>query len=156
MNRRTYLALGGVAVTALAGCTDGDDREYESGDGTDDQDGNQGDEVESTPTPTEDPEPDPETALEILEHELIREDGGTAVETVSVEGRAENVSDRQLSYAEVRARFYNEAGDQLDSSLDNTNDLDSGATWAFDIQYFAIGEDAAEVDSYDIAPGTEF
>lgn len=144
MNRRKYLATTAVSVATLAGCTE--DTDYEDGSGNGTGNGGDGNGEES----------DPDDALEILEHEMVREDEGTMAETVSVEGRAENVGDRQLSYVEVRARFYNEAGDQLDSSLDNVNDLDPGATWAFNIQHFAMGEDAAEVADYDIGVGTEF
>jgi hypothetical protein len=142
MDRRAYLSLGVGAMAAIAGCSDE----------TDFEEGNTG----GNGNGDSDSSGDSDDALEILEHELVRENAGSASETVSVEGRAENVGDQQLSYVEVRARFYNEAGDQLDSSLDNTNDLDPGTTWAFEIQHFAIGEDAAEVADYDIGVGTEF
>jgi hypothetical protein len=136
MDRRKFLQAGGAVIVSasVAGC--GEDTNYEDGSGG----GNGG---------------GSEEALEILEHELVREDEGTMSETVKVEGRAENVSEEQLSYVEVRARFYNDQGDQLESSLDNTNDLGTGSTWAFEIQYPAIGEDAAEVADYDIGVGTD-
>lgn len=94
--------------------------------------------------------------VEILEHELVRQDEGTMAEQVSVEGRAENTSDQSFSYAEVRARFYNENGDLLESFIDNINDFAAGQTWAFEIVYPGIGEDAQEVADYDIAVGTNF
>jgi len=77
-------------------------------------------------------------------------------EQVGVEGRAENTSDESFSYVEVRARFYNENGDLLESFLDNINDFGAGQTWAFEIMYPAFGEDAQEVADYDIAVGTSF
>lgn len=137
MQRRTVLTTIGVGITtSLAGC--GTDTDYEDG-------GNGGSSGS-----------DDSGGLEILEHELVREDPGTSYETVSVKGRAKNTGNSRLGYAEVKARFYNEAGDQLDTSLDNTNDLDAGATWSFEIQYFAMGEDARAVASYEVGPGDSF
>jgi hypothetical protein len=143
MERRKVLALGGglLSVT-IAGCG-GEETEFEEGNS-----GNGGGDGGT--------ESDPDEALEILEHEMVRSDEGGPAEQVSIEGRAENVSDRRLSYAEVRARFYNEQGDQIESFIDNVNDLDSGSTWAFEIMYPGIGEDAQEVDSYDIGAGANF
>lgn len=152
MERRKVLALGGGLLSiTIAGCG-GDETEFEEGNG--------GDDSEPEPEPEEEEEEeeevDAEEALNILEHEMVREDEGGPAEQVSVEGRAENVSDQQLAYAEVRARFFNEDGDQLDSSLDNINDLDPGATWAFEILYLEIGDGARDVDSYDIGVGANF
>ena len=146
MDRRKFIMAGcGMLSITVAGCG-GDETEFEEGNGG----GNGGNE------PTQEGEEDADEAIEVLEHTMVREEEGTMAEQVSIEGRAENVSDSQLSYAEVRARFYNEQGDQLDSFLDNVNDLDPGATWAFEILYPAIGEDAQEVDSYDIGVGANF
>lgn len=80
----------------------------------------------------------------------------TEWETITVEGRARNDSNRQFEYAEVSARFFHESGDLLDSMIDNVNDLDAGQTWRFSVSFLGWGEEARAVDSYDIAVGTTF
>lgn len=141
MHRRTFVTAT-AATAALAGCAS-DDPNYEDGDSNTGSGG--GDDGASV-----------EEDVVIREHELVREDEGSMSESVSVKGRAENTSDQTFSYVEVRARFYNEAGDMLDSMIDNINDLEPGQTWSFEIQYLGIGDDAAEVADYDIAVGTSF
>jgi len=137
----------GAVVTSLAGCS-GEDTDFEEGNtGSNDEDDG-GDDGSDEATVQDD--------VEILEHELVREDEGGMAEQVSVEGRAENTSDESFSYVEIRARFYNEDGDLLDSFLDNINDFGAGQTWAFEVMYPGIGEDAQEVADYDIAVGTSF
>lgn len=150
MQRRSLLAMAGLSIaTALAGCGASDDTDFEDGNVGDGDDAvDDGDDSGDEATVEDD--------VEILEHELIREDEGSMAETVSVEGRAENTSDETFSYVEIRVRFYNEDGDLIESFLDNINDFESGQTWAFSVQYPGIGEDAAEVADYDIAVGTSF
>ena len=50
-------------------------------------------------------------------------------------------------YVEVQVRAYDADGNQLDSYLDNTNDLQAGGTWAFSVPIL----DAEEFEEYDIA-----
>jgi hypothetical protein len=141
MLRRGFLAGVGTAVTiTLAGCGT-DDPEFESGNGG-------GGDDSSTSESDND--------LEILEHQLLRENEGARSERVSVEGSAENTSDGQLSYAEVRARFLDEDGTLLESSLDNVNDLGSGMKWQFEIRFPGSGEDASAVSEYEIAVGNSY
>lgn len=141
MLRRGFLTGVGTTVTVtLAGCGT-DDPEFESGNG-------EGGDDSSTSEPDND--------LEILKHQLVRENEGTRSERVSVEGSAENTSDGQLSYAEVRARFLDEDGTLLESSLDNVNDLGSGMKWQFEIRFPGSGEDAAAVSEYEIAVGNSY
>jgi hypothetical protein len=131
LNRRRYLVtIGTTASTiALAGCgEEGDFENNDNGDGSSDD-------------------------IELLSHEMIREDEGGVGETVSVQGEAENVSGGELDYAEVEVRFLE--GDTLaESSLDNINNWADGETWAFSVQYPGIGEDAAAIDNYEIRAGT--
>jgi hypothetical protein len=61
-----------------------------------------------------------------------------------------------LSYAEVRARFLDEDGTLLESSLDNVNDLGSGMKWQFEIRFPGSGEDASAVSEYEIAVGNSY
>lgn len=102
--------------------------------------------------PDSNDEPEPDEALAILEHELVREDSGTAWESVSVEGIAQNVSGTQLDYVEISVNFYDEDGVRIDRFLANTNDLDDQEKWAFEVMAIGlIGEDAAEVVDYEIS-----
>lgn len=177
MKRRTYLKMATtVAVgAALAGCAS--DPEFEEGNpegnGGNGGGGGGGSSGSNTPEPAANPTREPETEqapagtpeptatpvkdeLVVLSHELVREDEGTAYETVAVVGQARNNTDRNLGYAEIRVKFYDESGALLDSSLDNINDLGPGETWNFEATMFAFGEDAAAVASYQIAVGTNF
>lgn len=91
--------------------------------------------------------------IELLSHEMVREDEGGMAETVAVEGEAENVSGAELSYAEVEMKSYE--GDTLaESFLDNINGWSAGETRAFELQYPGIGEDAAAITDYEIRAGT--
>jgi len=50
-------------------------------------------------------------------------------------------------------KFYE--GDTLaESFLDNINGWSAGETWAFEVQYPGIGEDAAAITDYEIRAGT--
>jgi len=71
---------------------------------------------------------------------------------VVIVGRAKNVSGRQLSYAEVCAKFYDADGVLISSSLDNINDLGAGEVWHFEIMF--LGEDIPA--RYKIYVGTTF
>lgn len=139
MHRRLFILTAVSSLVLTAGCT-GDDTEFEDGNGNGDGNG----------------DPDVEEVVDILEHEMLRENEGEISESVSVEGRAENTSDDRLSYVEIRVRFYDANGDLLDSGIDNINDFDSGQVWRFEVSYLGFGDDAAEVDSYDIGVGTSF
>ena len=86
--------------------------------------------------------------IKILNHELTYGEYGT----LSVTGTAENVVDRQLSYVEIRVKFYDEDGALIETFFDNINDLDAGEKWKFDVMY--PGMDTYEVDDYDIGVGT--
>ena len=153
LNRRKYLATLGATVTSLtlAGCgsDDGGDFEEGGGDGNNDGGGSNGGD-DSTPTSGSD---GASQDIELLSHEMVREDEGGMAESVAVEGEAENVSGGELSYAEVEVKFYE--GDTLaESFLDNINGWSAGETWAFEVQYPGIGEDAAAITDYEIRAGT--
>jgi len=105
------------------------------------------DEISSTFT-IEEPEPEPsEEDIEITEHELVVDEGDFYTD-VYVEGVVSNNADTMARYVQVTVRVYNEAGNQLDSYIDNTNDLSGGGTWAFEVMIF---EDAEDIADYDIA-----
>jgi hypothetical protein len=155
MQRRKYLATIGATVggLALAGCSESDSGDFEDGNGdggdSNNNDGNSGGETTSGGNGGDGSSND----IELLSHEMVREDEGGAAESVKVEGEAENVSGGELSYAEVEVKFYEE--DTLaESFLDNINNLSAGETWAFEVQFPGIGEDAAAITDYQIRAGT--
>ena len=150
MQRRKYLATIGATVSglALAGCSGDDGGDFEEGDDGGSNDGGDN----STPTPTSESDGS-SNDIELLSHEMVRDDEGGPAESLAVEGEAENVSGGELSYAEVEVRFLE--GDTLaESSLDNINNWAAGETWAFEVQFPGIGEDAAAITDYEIRAGT--
>ena len=68
----------------------------------------------------------PDQALTLLDHELVRSDTRTLVETVSVEGRAENTAEDRLRYVPLEARFLNDRGEQRKVAITNTTRPDLG------------------------------
>jgi len=86
--------------------------------------------------------------IQILNHVLEKTDYGT----VQVTGTAKNVAGKQLSYVEIRVKFYDKNNVLLDTFFDNINDLDPDQTWKFEVIY--PGLDSGEVDHYDIGVGT--
>jgi len=153
LTRRRYLeTIGATASTlALTGCTGDDGGDFEEGNDNGNSGGNSNGGDTSTPTPTSSGGSSKD--IELLNHEMVRENEGEMSETVKVVGEAKNVSGGELSYAEVEVKFYE--GDTLaESSLDNINGWSAGETWAFEVQYPAIGEEAAAITDYQIRAGT--
>ncbi len=139
MNRRDLLGVVGTAlVPAMAGCAD---------DGPEN-----GTPVERDDDADEEDDP----VVEIVEHELVREDEGTDEETVAVEGVVELVDeDAEPSYVELRARFYDEDEELLDSTVEQVDapgvdDDRDDRRREFRIAFPHVGEQAAAVDGYDI------
>ncbi len=93
--------------------------------------------------------------VEIVWHDLVRDDPGTEDERVAVWGAVRNVGERTLSYIEVRATFFDEEGEELESVIENVDeDVSSGAEWAFEVEFPHFGERAAEVETYELEPAT--
>ena len=156
LNRRRYLATAGATASALllAGCTD-DSGDFEEGGGSNGgSSGDNSDDSSDDETSSEDSSSGGSSQdIELLSHEMVREDEGGMAESVSVEGEAENVSGGELSYAQIEVKFYE--GDTLaESFLDNINGWSAGETWGFEVQYPGIGEDAAAITDYEIRAGT--
>lgn len=122
---RKFLLLGLIAIVLIAGCTS--ETEYGTGQA-----------IAGEPT----------EKIEILDHKMEYGEYGSLMVT----GTAKNVGDKQLSYAEIRVRFYDKDDSLLSTSFDNINDLDAGQTWKFKVLYFSM--DVEEVDHYDIGVGT--
>ncbi|MCL9815556.1 FxLYD domain-containing protein [Natronocalculus amylovorans] len=91
-----------------------------------------------------------EPLVEIIEDRLVRENPGTEEEAVRVEGIAENVSDRQLTYVEIQARFFDEDDELLDSTVEHINDVTAGRRWEFEIEFPRTGDAAERVVGYEL------
>ncbi len=126
IDRRRYLSV--LAVAPLAGCLDyfEDDEEI-----------------------TDPPD------VEIVYDDLIRENPGTDDERVLIWGVVRNVGDRELRYIEIRATFFDAAGEELDRVIGNVGrDVSVGTEWPFEIEYPQFGDRAAAVDDYELEPVT--
>lgn len=142
MNRRKFItATAAITSASLAGCSG--ETDYE--DGNNDGSGSDGDDGSNS-----------DKKLEILDHEMVREDEGSMAESVKVVGTAQNVSGDTLGYAEVKVKFYDEDETLLESFLDNVNDLGADERWKFEVMYPPMGEDAQKVDSYKVGVGSNF
>ena len=80
--------------------------------------------------------------LVIQEHEYTEDDYSGYVE-----GIIENTTDESKDYVQVQVRGYDADGNQLDSYMDNTSNLQAGGTWAFEVPNL----DYEEMEEYDIA-----
>ena len=93
----------------------------------------------------------PSEPLEILDWQLIN-DGNSFWPWVVV-GHAKNVSGYTLSYAEVRANFYDAGGIMLTNWFDNILDLPAGEIWEFRIRCMD-SEVSNRVDHATVSVGT--
>ena len=95
--------------------------------------------------------PEEDERVRIIEHQLVREEEGTEEETVVVRGVAEVIDEEdEVDYVEIRARFYDEEGELLDSTVENVEDVTQETSWEFEIVFPHFGEDAAKVSDYDV------
>lgn len=135
LTKRRFLAgIGSLAIASLAGCSEESD-EFEGGNGNgDSSDGSSSD-------------------VELLSHEAVREDEGTQYESLYVRGEAKNVSGGELDYAEVEVKYFS-GGSLVESNFANISGWSAGETWAFEVMSFEMGEDAREIDKYEIRAGT--
>ena len=93
--------------------------------------------------------------VEIVWHDLLRDDPGTEDERVAVWGAVRNVGDRTLSYIEIRATFFDAGGEELETVIQNVDaDVTTGREWPFAVEFPHFGEHAAEVESYELEPAT--
>lgn len=92
--------------------------------------------------------------LEIVWSDLVRDNPGTEAERVYVWGVVRNESDRELTYVEIRATFLDADGEELETVIENVEDVTTGEEWEFDVEFPDFGERAAAVDDYELEPAT--
>jgi hypothetical protein len=86
--------------------------------------------------------------ITILNHQLSENDYGNLI----ISGTAKNVAGRNLDYAEIDVKFYDQDGAVIGNSLDNINNLGDGETWKFEVYY--MGLDNYNVKNYSIEVGS--
>ncbi|MFP8955753.1 FxLYD domain-containing protein [Natrialbaceae archaeon A-CW3] len=128
MKRRSLLALTALGSAALSGCLD---FFTENGEGI----------IEPA-------------SLIILWSDIIRENPGTDDERVSIWGVIRNEGERQPTYVEVRATFFDADGEELDTVIEHVDDTTEDDDWPFEVEYPAFGEEAREVSDYELEPAT--
>lgn len=130
------------------------------GDGGGEGDGDDGSK-QSNDSKNESDDPREGERVEIVASELVREDVGTEEESVAVRGVVRVKEGVEVSYVEIRALFYDAEGKLLDTIIEQIDEVGrhgddpEGRRWEFEIVYPQIGEDAAEVESYELEIGTE-
>lgn len=169
MQRRQLLLMTGTALTTiLAGCSGSEDEggggdgegdgssegsnndsggsgdENQSGEEEENSSNSSGEETESQDVTQRGAGEDvlENAGLVIQEHEYTEDDYSGYVE-----GIVENTTDESKDYVQVQVRGYDADGNQLDSYMDNTSNLQAGGTWAFEVPIL----DYEEMEEYDIA-----
>lgn len=118
------VAIGGLVVLAVAGSMSPSDSFSFSSPDVDSH-------AVATSTAAGKPAPPPETSrpdLEVVEDHPATGEFGSRV----VAGTIRNNTSRQYSYVQVEINLYDDAGNQLGSTLANCNNLEAGGTWKFE------------------------
>lgn len=147
MQRREVLYGSGMALTIpIAGCTgssediEGGTRDNESAKGESDN------EVEDSEADEEE-EVEGEPALEIIEHELVVDEGEFGTD-VYIETLIENTGDATSGNIELQADWYNADGNYLDNARAWLVTLGAGESWEARIYYLGTGSE--DVDDYEL------
>jgi len=82
--------------------------------------------------------------LQILNHSQIE----VGTYTLGVEGIAKNIGNKQMGYAEIRVKFYDESDVLLETASDWIRDLNPNEEWQFEIY-----TQSSNIDHYQIAIG---
>jgi hypothetical protein len=99
--------------------------------------------------PSQDDKQSKAEKLTILDSKLVPVNFGH----ITIQGQAQNISNRQLRYAEIRAKFYDNNGKVVESSRTNTLYLGSNELWGFEIH--CIG-DTPPITKYEISLGAVY
>lgn len=92
-----------------------------------------------------------EDRVEIVE----QRSGVTEYGNPTVRGLAENTADRELSYVEIQARFFDANGTRVGSGMDNIRNLGPGNSWEFEALCIDC-PDPDRLDSYELEVTTSF
>ncbi|WP_222918847.1 FxLYD domain-containing protein [Natrinema sp. SYSU A 869] len=126
-------------MTALAGCSGGDDTDRESG-GTNNDDSGNGDDNSGGNGDAN----GGDDLIELLNHEWYSDGSFSS----GVRGQVENVSDETLGYVEISVYFIDADGVQFEESLANTSDLAAGRVWEFEAMF--LGDDSSRIEEYEV------
>ncbi|USZ70214.1 FxLYD domain-containing protein [Natronosalvus halobius] len=94
------------------------------------------------------------TDLVVVWSDLLRENPWTDDERVSVWGLVRNEGEREPTYVEIRATFFDADGEELDTVIELIDDTTEGTDWPFEVEFPHFGEAAREVASYELEPAT--
>ena len=145
MRRRNYLKACGVLGTGIfaAGCTEEEESSEAEGSIDDGNGGDSGNGEESGENGGSDGSEGGGDGLEITEHEFYEEDF-----QAGVRGIVQNNTGETLDYVEVKAWFYDDEGVQIDDSLDNTENLQEGGEWRFEVML--LSAEPGDVADYEV------
>ena len=146
MRRRALLSLFGATV--LAGCGGNTSPDGSTTNATTDSGTSSTGQTTDTTTTTA-------PAVELVEHELTRQNAGAESELVAVTGTVRNDGSAPFEAVTVEATFLDEDGTALDSSTAEVTDLAAGSRWTFELTYPGVGEDARAVADYELATKTD-
>lgn len=134
MKKGVLVLITILALIFVAGCTDNK---------TDYQEGNTepASEQVTESTSTEEVQP----LLVINDNSLGKEEYGGYIVTGSA------TANKDLSYAEVKVKYYDDSGALVGSDYTNIVDLDAGETWNFKV--YGPSDDSIHVSNYKIAVG---
>ncbi|WP_218836500.1 FxLYD domain-containing protein [Halorarum salinum] len=148
--RGVLVSLGAGATAALAGCTGAsDDPTYEEGEvGTAGGDPRNASEMSAAAALAPSGTNGAASSLDALSlegHEFVVQSG---YKGATVRGTVANVSERTVSYVEVRVRAYDADGAMLGRYLATAGDLAGGTEWGFEV---LVLTSPADVATYDVA-----
>lgn len=144
--RRYYLAATGISLIALAGCTSSSTEDVEGGT-RDNKSSNESNTVNAEEDQGDDDEDEGMPALEIVEHELVVEEGEFSTD-VYVEALIENSGDALSGNIELQADWYNADGNYLDNSRNWLVSLGAGESW--EARIYHLGSNSETVDDYEL------
>lgn len=122
------MRVTGTALTAaVAGCASSGDEPAATANGT----GGSGTTTHEGDSP-----------VRIEHHDLTEDYFGDA----RVSGELTNAGDTELSYVEVNARLYNEAGTRIGDGFDNASDVAPGETITFEVMTMVPYDDVADYE----------